>query len=77
MVIIVSMMLERKRGGGCREGEGPKVEIIVVSMWMVLYAMLRGEGTGVGEGACGRIPGIAGEGPRGGIVRAALCRYNV
>ena len=38
MVIVVLMMLERNGIGerGCREGEGPKVEIIAVSMWMAL-----------------------------------------
>ena len=31
-------------------GEGPKVEMIVVSMWMVFKATLRGEGSDVGGG---------------------------
>ena len=46
-----------------------------MSMWMVLNTTLQRKGTG--GGGYGRIPGMEGEGPRGGIVRAALCRYNV
>ena len=38
------------RGGGWGKGEGPRVEMIAVSTWMVLNVTLRGKGTGVGGG---------------------------